>query len=169
MSLSGQRYQPERYSLIPRTLTFLLHEDDILLMRVPKGRGTWSGLYNGVGGHIERGEEPYTAALREILEETNHSPSALMLCGIVQIDTKTNPGIGLYVFIGRVDHKIALPRGPEGTPEWVKISELDTIPLVEDLPQIIPKTFEAEKSGSTFFAKYQYDSEDLLTITFAPK
>lgn len=166
MSLSGQRYQTGRYSLIPRTLTFLLHDDDILLMKVPKGRGTWSGLYNGVGGHIERGEEPYTAALREILEETNHSPSDLMLCGIVHIDTKTNPGIGLYVFIGRLDHKVASPQGPEGTPEWVKIRELDTIPLIEDLPQIIPKTFEAERSGSPFFAKYMYDSHDRLNIIF---
>ena len=166
MSLSGQRYQPDRYSLIPRTLTFLLHEDEILLMKVAKGRGTWSGLYNGVGGHIERGEEPYTAALREILEETNISPSALTLCGIVQIDTNSNPGIGLYIFIGRVDHKGDLPKGPEGTPEWIKISDLDTLPRVEDLLQIIPKTFEAERSRSVFFAKYLYDSQDRLNIIF---
>ncbi len=79
MSLAGQRLQPERYALIPRTLTFLFNKDEILLIKVPENRGAWTGLFNGVGGHIERGEEPHSAALREIFEETRLSPASLSL------------------------------------------------------------------------------------------
>jgi 8-oxo-dGTP diphosphatase len=166
MSLAGQRLQPDRYALIPRTLTFLLHGDEILLIKVAEDRGAWSGLLNGVGGHIERGEDPLSAALREIREETNQSPKNLRLCGIVQIDTKSNPGICLFVFLGFVEVKKDLISGPEGTLEWIKISDLADTPLVEDLPQLIPKALEAGEAGSPFSAKYQYDLEDQLTITF---
>lgn len=166
MSLAGQRLRLDRYALIPRTLTFLLHSDEILLIKVPEDRGAWSGLYNGVGGHIERGEEPLSAALREIGEETNQSPKSLNLTGIVQIDTNRNPGIGLFVFLGIVEVKKDLISGPEGTPEWIEISDLTDTPLVEDLPQLLPKILEAGETGAPFFAKYHYDPEDQLTITF---
>ena len=167
MSLAGQRLQPERYALIPRTLTFLFHKDEILLIKVPKNRGVWSGLFNGVGGHIERGEEPHSAALREIFEETRLSPASLSLCGIVQIDTNTNPGIALFVFLGSVEQKSELPSGPEGTPEWIKISNLESTPLVEDLPQHNTKSIVAGKSGIPFIAKYHYEPKGQLNIVFS--
>ncbi|HHH82541.1 MAG TPA: NUDIX domain-containing protein, partial [Chloroflexi bacterium] len=68
MALSGQRIQPERFTLIPRTLVFLLRGDRVLLMRLHENRGAWAGKYNGVGGHVEAGEDPLTAAMRETAE-----------------------------------------------------------------------------------------------------
>lgn len=166
MSLPGQRLQPDRYSLIPRTLTFLLHEGAVLLIKVPEGRGDWAGLFNGIGGHIEKGEDPISSARREIEEETHLIPSSLKLCGFVQVDTKTNPGIGLFVFCGEVDERGPLQASPEGKPEWIQISELANVPLVEDLPQLIPRALASRKAGLPFFARYRYDPSDQLTITF---
>jgi 8-oxo-dGTP diphosphatase len=167
MSLEGQRLQPDRYALLPRTLSFLVHGDEILLIKVPENRGAWSGLYNGVGGHVERGEDPLSAAFREIKEETNLLPASLELSGIVQIDTRTNPGIGLFVFFGKVEEKGEIIPGPEGLPEWIPIEDLNRIPLVEDLPQIIPKVISSGKTDLPFFAQYHYDSEDQLSIIFS--
>jgi 8-oxo-dGTP diphosphatase len=166
MSLLGQRLEPDRYALIPRTLTFLIHGDEILLIKIADDRGAWAGLYNGVGGHIEKGEDPHTAALREIREETNLSPKNLSLCGVIQIDTKINPGICLFVFMDFVEEIKDLYSGPEGTLEWIKLSDLADTPLVEDLPLLIPVALKAEKNGSTFFGRYHYDLEDKLTIAF---
>jgi 8-oxo-dGTP diphosphatase len=167
MSLEGQRLQPERYALIPRTLSFILHGDEILLIKVPENRGAWSGLFNGVGGHVERGEEPLSAAYREIKEETNLTPTSLRLSGIVQIDTKTNPGIGLFVFLGHIEAKGETIPGPEGIPEWIHLDHLDDTPLVEDLPQLIPKVLSSVDNDFPFFARYHYDPEDQLSIVYS--
>src|SRR3989304_623329 len=124
MSLAGQRLQPERYSVTPRTLTFLPRPGEVLLMRVPPGRGAWAGCYNGVGGHLEQGEDPLTSAVREIAEETGLAAEAMQLAGVVVVDTGGTPGIGLYVFRGTGPPGEPTP-GREGTAEWVETARLD--------------------------------------------
>ena len=59
-----------RWLTIPRTLCFVFNGDDLLLMRRAAHKRVFPNRYNGVGGHIERDEDPYTSAKREILEET---------------------------------------------------------------------------------------------------
>ena len=68
MTLAGQRVSKDRYTIIPRTLSFLVHEETVLLIRIREDRGAWGGKYNGVGGHIEPGEDPLSAARRELVE-----------------------------------------------------------------------------------------------------
>ena len=70
MTLAGQNMQPERYSIIPRTLTFLVSGGQVLLLKLSETRGEWAGKFNGVGGHIERGESALQSARREVKEET---------------------------------------------------------------------------------------------------
>ncbi len=41
MSLAGQRLQLDRYTIIPRTLTFLRRKDEVLLIRLAANRGDW--------------------------------------------------------------------------------------------------------------------------------
>jgi len=53
---------------VPRTLIFLERNGHVLLIR--GGPDKWfAGRYNGLGGHVEPGEDVYTAALREVQEE----------------------------------------------------------------------------------------------------
>jgi 8-oxo-dGTP diphosphatase len=165
MSLAGQRLQPERYSVIPRTLTFLTRPGEVLLMRVPPGRGAWAGRFNGVGGHLEQGEDPLSSAAREIAEETGLTAEALQLAGVVVIDTGGTPGIGLYVFRGTCPPGTPTP-GKEGTAEWVETSRLEDLPLVEDLPALLPRVLEAE-GRPPFSASYTYAQDGRLTIRFA--
>lgn len=50
---------------------FLFDEDREEVVLVRKNRPAWqAGLYNGVGGKIEIGEEPADAMVREFMEET---------------------------------------------------------------------------------------------------
>jgi 8-oxo-dGTP diphosphatase len=167
MSLEGQRLQSDRYSVVPRTLCFLLHDDQILLLKLADERGVWGGKYNGVGGHIERGENPTSAVRREILEETGTTPESLELCGVVMIDTQTVPGIGLYVYVGEIEFLMSPNPMEEGTLHWVQMSELYDLPLVEDLPVLLPRALEAKRSKIPFSANYTYDSEGALTIHFS--
>lgn len=167
MSLAGQRIQPERYTIIPRTLNFLLRKDEVLLICLADSRGDWAGLYNGIGGHVEPGEDPLSAAKREILEESGLVPDPLRLCGTIIIDTGSKPGIGLYVFMGEIKHAPSLATCKEGTLEWVKLGNFEQVPLVEDLPQLLPKAIGAFRSGIPFSALYTYDQRGKLAIHFA--
>jgi len=54
---------------IPRTLCFITHGSDVLLMKRGEHTRIFPGRYNGIGGHLERDEDPLTGALREITEE----------------------------------------------------------------------------------------------------
>ena len=66
----GVAVSRNRYQVIPRTLCFITHGDDVLLLLGGSHKRIWAGRYNGVGGHIEPGEDVYEATLREVAEET---------------------------------------------------------------------------------------------------
>jgi len=166
MSLDGQRLQADRYSVIPRTLVFLQDGDHVLLLRIPETRGAWKGKFNGIGGHIEQGEDALTSAIRETFEETGLKPHAMRLCGTVQIDTKINPGIALYVFVGQADSRSPLTSGTEGDLFWVPYANLKPEDQVDDLPIILPRALDAYRTNTTFSALYVYDQQDRLRIHF---
>lgn len=55
-------------------LGFLFDEDYRAVMLIRKARPDWQkGKLNGVGGHVEEGEEPLQAMAREFKEETGAS------------------------------------------------------------------------------------------------
>ena len=165
MSLDGQRADPDRYTLVPRTLTFLFQADQVLLLKV--NRGGWAGLYNGIGGHLEQGEDPLTAAVRELREETGLNSIDQRLAGVVTVDTGTRPGIGLFVFVGEADPAAVLS-GPAGTLQWVPLTEIERLPHVQDLPFLIAHAVRSQHDGRVFFAAYRYSPAGELVISPGP-
>lgn len=164
MSREGQRLQPGRYTIVPRTLSFLLRGDSVLLLRVAPDRGAWAGCLNGIGGHIEAGEDPLTAARREIAEESGLGAAELRLCGTVLIDTGGSPGIGLYAFAGEADPG-DLRSGPEGDLAWLPLRSLERERLVEDLPILLPALMRCYRDRTVLSALYSYDETGQLKIT----
>ncbi|MGD2162647.1 MAG: NUDIX domain-containing protein [Anaerolineales bacterium] len=166
MVLAGQRVQPGRYSVIPRTLIFLVRGDQILLIKLGQDRAEWSGKLNGLGGHIEAGEDPLSSAQREVFEETGLEVSELYLAGLVLIDTGASPGIALYVFTGNAPEG-GLNASIEGEPIWVSLDRFNDYPLVSDLPILIPAALESTKSQNPFFASTSFDSDGKPIIRFS--
>lgn len=166
MSREGQRLQPGRYTIVPRTLSFLLRGDSVLLLRIAPDRGAWAGYLNGIGGHIEAGEDPLTAARREIAEESGLGAANLRLCGLVMIDVGGSPGIGLYAYAGEADSGDPRP-GPEGDLAWLPLHSIERERLVEDLPTLLPALMRCYRDRTVLSALYGYDESGRLTITLA--
>lgn len=147
--------------LVPRTLIFITQGERVLLLKGAEDKRLWPGLYNGIGGHIEKGEDVLFAAKREILEETNLIATQLWLCGTITIDTQTNPGVCVFVFKGETKEDGLIP-SQEGTLEWVKFSDVNHIPVVSDLRVLLPKILTMEYGHAPFSAHSFYNSEGKL-------
>jgi 8-oxo-dGTP diphosphatase len=165
MPASDQGSNRDRYNLIPRTLIFITRRDQILLIKGAADKRLWANQYNGIGGHVERGEDVLSAAQRELYEETGLTAADLWLCGTITIDTGKNPGIGIFVYRGEYAGG-NLKESYEGTLAWQPISEVFKLPLVEDLHTLIPKVLIIKKGAAPFSALYTYNNADQLKITF---
>jgi 8-oxo-dGTP diphosphatase len=155
-----------RYKAVPRTLCFITHGDEVLLLRGAPTKRIWPDKYNGVGGHVEADEDIYTSAVREMREETGLDIADVRLRGILNIDVGQETGIIVFVFTARALGRDARP-SPEGTLEWIKQDQLRTLDLVEDLPELLPRVLAMRPDDAPFFARYHYDEGDRLVIAFA--
>jgi 8-oxo-dGTP diphosphatase len=156
-----------RWMTIPRTLCFITNGDDVLLMKRAETKRIFPGRYNGIGGHIERDEDPYTSALREIKEETGLSVGQLTLRGVYNVDAVQEVGITLFIFTGESATREVI-EGDEGSLHWVPIASTGHLPVVEDLPFLLPRLFGNRISEMPFFAHVSYDENDQIVMRFVP-
>jgi 8-oxo-dGTP diphosphatase len=164
MAKSEQGISHPSYKIIPRTLIFLTRGDEVLLIKGTPTKRLWANRYNGLGGHIERGEDALTAAKRELNEESSLEVKDLRLVGTVLIDVDVALGIGLFVFCGTYNGGESLA-SVEGALEWVPVAQLADYALVEDLRVILPRALVA-RQGEPFHARSFYDEQERLTVVF---
>lgn len=154
-----------RYHVVPRTLCFITHNDNVLLLKGAPTKRIWPGRYNGLGGHVERYEDVLSAALREVHEEAGLEVKNVRLRGVININTDEEAGILLFVFHAEATSSETIG-STEGTLVWVPRAQLSTLDLVEDLPILLPRVLDAPADAPPFFATYSYDAQERLVIRF---
>lgn len=143
---------PERYTLYPRTLTFLLNGEDILLIQRPPDAPLFPGLFNGVGGHIERGEDVLSSARREVYEETGLEVPNLTLRCLLHVDEGLDrPGVLVCVFVGHTNQRDVV-ESSEGALHWIPLASLGDLNVLPDLPPLLARILALPADAPPLFA-----------------
>jgi 8-oxo-dGTP diphosphatase len=143
-----------------RTLCFVFRGDRVLLIRRlhPPDEGYW----NAIGGKIDRGEDPLEAAQRELKEEAGIEP-VLEFRGVATVVVRsTGEHWTIFLFSAHVaDSAVAIP-SPEGPLRWARPDELDALPVLPDIPLLLPPLQETDRR--VILAKFTYATPDLGTL-----
>ena len=110
---------------------------------------------------MEPGEDPFTACIREVREETGLNIDQPALRALLVISVRSTGDLWtIFVFTA------AAPAGEpvasdEGELAWVEIDQLHSLPVPADIPLILPRAFETEE---IITGRLEYETEDAATV-----
>jgi 8-oxo-dGTP diphosphatase len=144
-----------------RTLCFVTSGQDVLMLKGAATKRLYANLYNGVGGHLEAGEDVLACVRREVREETGLEVMGPRLRAVVNVDEVGKAGVVLFVFVACAATREVHASG-EGELAWVPQNRLLKLNLVEDLKHVLPILLDARNSG-VWFGHFAYDESGRLT------
>ena len=151
------------------TLAYILSKDRakvLMVHRTYRETDENLGKYNGVGGHLERGEDIATCMKREIKEETGLDVVSMALRGtIAWADFGPNKEDWLgFIFV--VDGWEGKPfaDNEEGTLSWEDVASLDRLPMWKGDRLFLPLVFDGD--SRPFHGYMRYDGEEPVEWSF---
>jgi 8-oxo-dGTP diphosphatase len=155
-----------RWLVLPRSLCFVRNGNDVLMMKRGPHRRVFPNRYNGLGGHVERDEDPVASVRREVREESGLSIRDVRLRAINHIDAGSPSGIMLFVFTAYSDRR-DVTASHEGTLHWIPQDQLLSLDLVEDLLQLLPRVLTLGDNAPPLLIHVGYDANDAIRMRFA--
>ena len=107
------------------------------MLLIKRRNAPHAGQWDGIGGKLEPGEDPFTACIREVQEETGLVISSPQLRVLLIITVKSTDELWLIFVFSAEAPQGTLAASDEGEVAWVEIDRLDTLPVVADLPMLL--------------------------------
>lgn len=143
------------------TLLFVVRDGEVLLIH--KKRGFGAGKVNGPGGHVEAGETPLQAAVREVEEELGIVPLEVERAG--ELRFQFTDGLALLVHVFRASGCVGEPRETdEASPFWAPLEEIPFERMWADDRIWFPWLLRGER----FSGRFLFHGETLLDFHLQP-
>ena len=137
------------------TLCFLLNGEDVLMIhrRFPPNQGLW----NGVGGHINPGETPREAVIREVLEETGYQINDPQFAGLLTWDGFEIPPGTIAIFTAEAPHRDFVANH-EGRLAWQPRDWACSSPeVVDNIHVFLPRILAGEEPRHYHFSYHNQE------------
>ena len=136
---------------IPTELTVMcmVCDGDKILVQ-DRTKPDWPGI-SFPGGHVEQGESLTEAAIREVREETGLTISHPLLCGVKDWSNEDGSRY-MVLFFKTNEFSGVLTSSEEGEMRWVRLSELDGLPLGLDFREMLD-IFQREDLSEFYYRK----------------
>ncbi len=102
-------------------MLYIIQNERVLL--ILKKRGLGSGLFNGVGGKVERGETIEEAVIRECIEEVGVKPLNLKWMGLLEFYNNNELYGYVHVYTAN-SYEGELRETDEAKPIWFRFDEI---------------------------------------------
>ncbi len=153
----GKRPRP-----ILGTLAYILSEDGertLLVHRTYRETDENLGKYNGVGGHVERGEDIATCMKREIMEETGLTVESMRMRGTMvwaDFGPSKEDWLG-FIFVVDKWSGVPFKDNEEGVLSWERIDSLDSLPMWKGDRLFLPLVFGPDPRQFHGYMRYEGD------------
>lgn len=134
-----------------------------------KKRGFGTGKVASLGGHVEPGESPEAAAVREVKEESGIrvNPGSLAWVATLTFLFPAHPSWDMDVEIFTAADWTGEPaESDEIRPQWFPVTALPFDQMWQDSARWLPRVLSGEKLRATF--TYADDNETLAASAISP-
>ena len=146
------------------TMVMIKKEDEVLLIKRPPQHG-FPG-YIAPGGKVDFPESIVDGAIREVKEETGLTVKRIEYKGLDEFcDTSTGLRYMVFNYLATECEGELLTNPPEGQLEWVKISEVDKLPMQDWFRRRFPLFF----IDGTFELSVNWNSKTNTTLNEVKK
>lgn len=149
------------YKLIETVMIYLFKDNKVLMLyRDKKDIDINKNKWIGVGGHIEKGESPEQAVIREVKEETNITLNNFSKRALITFRFKNDIEI-MHLYTSKDFLDSGNLNCDEGTLKWIDIDKIFDLPLWEGDKYFIKPILD----GNDYFEMtLSYDGDKLINI-----
>lgn len=134
----------------------LLHRERQLLL-LHRRRAPNAGMWNGIGGKLEPGEDPYRACVREVREETGLTITHPKLRALLVVTVRATDELWI-IYVFRAPAPAGQPiASEEGDLQWVDADQLLSLRTPADLPVILPHVLHGD---DVTVVRLDYETKD---------